>query len=239
MADLSFGYGSGELRRRIGTKLLDLLGAEYFASYVWDPAENAFLDRVSINMSDSNLGSYEEYFQFCDPITPVLQRRRKATGVSDIMPRRQFIRTEFFNDFLARDGLHFGINYYAYSAGTNIGDLRIWRGKDKEDFSFRELEILDAIGPAFTNAMRVALAQEAPAGGRMDLHAALDQAADCAMLTPREKEVCGAVLAGLSDHQIADKCGISFTTVRSHLKHIYRKLGITGRAQLLSKVIIH
>ena len=239
MADLSFGYGSGELRRRIGAKLMDLLSAQYFASYVWSAADNAFLDRVSINMSDDNLGSYEQYFQFCDPITPVLQRRRKATVVSDIMPRRQFIRTEFFNDFLAHDGLHYGVNYYAYAGGTNIGDLRIWRGKNKEDFSRRELEILDAIGPAFTNAMRMAIAREGSARGGIDLLAALDQTADCAMLTPREKEICAAILAGLSDQQIAGKYGISFTTVRSHLKHIYGKLGITGRTQLLSKVIIH
>lgn len=239
MADLSYGYGSNELRRRVGTKLLDLLGAQYFASYVWNSSENAFSDRVSINMSDENLGAYEQHYQFCDPITPVLQRRRKATSVSDIMSRSRFERTEFFNDFLANDGLYYGVNYYAYSGGTNIGDLRIWRGKGKEDFSFRELEILDAIGPAFTNAMRGAIALESPARGKMDLLTALDQTADSAMLTAREKEVCAAVLAGLSDQQIAEKCGISFTTVRSHLKHIYGKLGITGRTQLLSKVIIH
>ena len=239
MADLSYGHGSNELRRRVGSKLLDLLDAQYFASYVWNPAENVFVDRVSINMSDDNLGAYERHFQYCDPITPVLQRRRKATGVSEIMPRRRFERTEFFNDFLANDGLHYGVNYYAYNGGTNIGDLRIWRGKGKEDFGHRELEILDAIGPAFTNAMRSALAMEAPAGSRIDLLAALDQTADDAMLTAREREVCAAVLAGLSDQQIAEKYGISFTTVRSHLKHIYGKLGISGRTQLLSKVIVH
>lgn len=239
MADLSYGYGSNELRRRVGAKLLDLLGAQYFASYVWNSTDNAFSDRVSINMSDDNLGAYEQHFQFCDPITPVLQRRRKATGVSDIMSRSRFERTEFFNDFLANDGLHYGVNYYAYSGGTNIGDLRIWRGKGKEDFSFRELEILDAIGPAFTNAMRSAIGRECLTAGKVDLVAALNQAADGAMLTAREREVCAAVLAGLSDQQIAEKHGISFTTVRSHLKHIYAKLGITGRTQLLSKVIIH
>jgi DNA-binding CsgD family transcriptional regulator len=239
MADLSYGYGSNELRRRVGLKLLDLLGAQYFASYVWNNAQNAFCDRVSINMSDDNLGAYEQYFQYCDPITPVLQRRRKATCVSEIMPRSRFERTEFFNDFLANDGLHFGVNYYAYSGGTNIGDLRIWRGKTKEDFSHRELEILDAIGPAFTNAMRSALARETSAQGKVDLVTALEQTATGAMLTAREKDICAAVLAGLSDQQIAAKYGISFTTVRSHLKHIYGKLGISGRTQLLSRVITH
>ncbi|WP_417434626.1 helix-turn-helix transcriptional regulator [Hoeflea sp.] len=239
MADLSYGYASSELRRRVGLKLLDLLDAQYFASYVWNTAENAFCERVSINMSDDNLGAYEQHFQFCDPITPVLQRRRKATCVSEIMPRSRFERTEFFNDFLANDGLHYGVNYYAYSGGTNIGDLRIWRGRNKEDFSHRELDILNAIGPAFTNAMRGAMAREKTTQGKVDLVTALEQAANGAMLTAREKEICAAVLAGLSDQQIATKYGISFTTVRSHIKHIYGKLGITGRTQLLSRVIMH
>ncbi|MBV6651185.1 MAG: LuxR family transcriptional regulator, partial [Hoeflea sp.] len=131
------------------------------------------------------------------------------------------------------------VNFYAYSGGTNIGDLRIWRGKNKEDFSHRELEILDAIGPGFTNAMRSALARETTAQGKVDLVSALEQAANGAMLTAREKEICAAVLAGLSDQQIAARYGISFTTVRSHLKHIYGKLGISGRTQLLSRVITH
>ena len=87
--------------------------------------------------------------------------------------------------------------------------------------------------------MRSALARETNAQGKVDLVTALEQAAAGAMLTAREKEICAAVLAGLSDQQIAAKYGISFTTVRSHLKHIYGKLGISGRTQLLSRVITH
>lgn len=239
MADLSYGYGSGELRRRVGGKLLDLLDAEYFASYVWHAGQDKFLDRVSINMSDKNLDTYEDHFQFCDPITPVLQRRRKATSVTDIMPRRRFVRTEFFNDFLARDGLHFGVNYFAYSANTNIGDLRIWRGSNKEDFSRRDLEILDAVGPAFTNAMRLALGRESVERRELALVPALDRIAEEVGLTAREKDICAALLQGKSDSEIAAHCGISFTTVRTHLKHVYEKTGSAGRRQLFSRLVHH
>lgn len=239
MADLSYGYGSQELRRRVGAQLLELLDAEYFASFVWNPEIRRFEDRVSINMSDNNLETYEEHFQYCDPITPALQRRREATSVAEIMPRRCFERTEFFNDFLARDGLHYGVNYYAYAANSNIGDLRVWRGRLKEDFTRRDLEILNAIGPAFTNAMRMALVREN--AHRMDLTIipALDRVAVEAGLTAREKDICAAVLRGLSDREIADDCGISFTTVRTHLKHIFEKTGISGRRQLLSRLARH
>ena len=239
MADLSYGYGSGELRRRVGAKLLELLDAQYFASYVWNEAEKAFVDRVSLNMSDINLKSYERHFQYCDPITPVLQRRRKATCVSEIMPRQRFVRTEFFNDFLARDGLYYGVNYYAYAANTNIGDLRIWRGRGREDFTRRDLAMLDAIGPAFTNAMRQALSNEGADAIGIALSPALDRIGDAVGLTGREQDICACVLKGMSDKEIAAECGISFTTVRTHLKHIYEKSGISGRTQLIAKLLYH
>lgn len=239
MRELSGDQDSGRLRRRVGSLLLDLLDARYFASYVWSDEVGEFTDRVSLNMSDENLNSYEGYFQYRDPITPVLQRRRKATCVSEILPRRRFVRTEFFNDFLSRDGLHFGMNYYAYASGRNIGDLRIWRGSDQEDFSRREIAILDAIGPAFTNAMRTALMREGRNNPELNLLAAMDRAAEQAILTKREKEICAAILAGHSDKQIAENCGISFTTVRTHIKHVYEKFGISGRSQLIKRITCH
>ena len=239
MRELSADHESDRLRRRVGTLMLELFDAQYFASYVWNEETGLFSDRVSLNMTDTNLSSYETYFQYRDPITPVLQRRRRATCVSEILPRRQFVRTEFFNDFLARDGLHFGMNYYAYSAGRNIGDLRIWRGHNAEDFSARDTELLDAIGPAFTNAMRNSLLKQTGRDPSLNLLVALDRAAEEAALTEREKEICAGVLAGRSDKEIAESCGISFTTVRTHLKHIYGKFGISGRGQLLKHVVYH
>ena len=239
MAVLAGDCGSGELRRRVGSCLLDLFDAQYFASYVWSHSESVFDHRVAINMSSDNLNTYEAYFQFRDPITPLLQRRRRATSVADVITRRRLERTEFFNDFLARDGLHYGMNYYAYSAGLNIGDLRIWRGRGREEFSRRDIAVLDAIGPAFTNAMRVALAREGREEGALALSIAVERLASQAYLTRREKEVVFAVLLGKTDKQIAAECGIAYTTVRTHLKHVFEKLGVTGRSQLFRRVALH
>lgn len=239
MDAMTFGHDSKELRGRVGRLLLDLLKADYFASYVWRQEQDNFLERVSINMDDSNLRNYEQYFQYRDPITPTLQRRRTATCVSQIISRRRFERTEFFNDFLARDGLHFGVNFYAYSSGRNIGDLRIWRSSKREDFSRRDLEILNALGPAFTNAMRACRTAEQNSNGEMGLLNAMEDVALNAGLTAREKEIAVAVLVGNSDKQIADTFCIAVSTVRTHLKHIYRKLGVSGRTQLINRIALN
>ena len=239
MAEFSCGHDSRTLRDRVGPLLLRLLNAQFFASYVWSERSTTFGERVAINMTDENLRTYESHYQFCDPITPVLQRRRRATAVAEIISRRCLESTEFFNDFLARDGLHFGMNYYAYAGGINIGDLRIWRARGKEDFSRREIEILDSIGPAFTNAMRTALAREGHEHGVLSLMDALDRVQARTTLTRREKEIALAALLGKSDRQIADECGIAYTTVRTHLKHVFEKLSVSGRNQLFRRLAAH
>ena len=52
-------------------------------------------------------------------------------------------------------------------------------------------------------------------------------------LSLREKEVVGYAIKGLADSNIADKLSISISTVKFHLKNIYKKLGINNRKGFL------
>jgi DNA-binding NarL/FixJ family response regulator len=52
-------------------------------------------------------------------------------------------------------------------------------------------------------------------------------------LTARELEVLPLVTAGLSNKEIGARLGISYTTVKVHLKHLFGKLGVDSRIALL------
>lgn len=54
-------------------------------------------------------------------------------------------------------------------------------------------------------------------------------------LTEKEKEIVMGLVAGLSYKMIADKAFVSIETVRSHIKNIYKKLHVHGKADVIRK----
>jgi DNA-binding CsgD family transcriptional regulator len=53
-------------------------------------------------------------------------------------------------------------------------------------------------------------------------------------LTEREREVLTLVTRGLSNDQVADQLAISPATVKFHLRNLYVKFGVSGRAELIA-----
>ena len=222
-------------RAKAGRALLELFNADYFASYHWSEERRRFEDRVILNMSDANLHRYEQYFQFRDPITRPMQRMRRAVGVNQVMEQRHFERTEFYNDFLRQDGLHFGVNLHVYDGDCPIADWRIWRSRRRENFERRSLDILDMLAPHLRNATLMAqllqLRQSGPA-------ACLSVAAihDSTGLSEREAQIAYHAVLGKADRAIATSLLLSLPTVRTHLRHIYRKLGVNNRSSLCRRL---
>lgn len=54
-------------------------------------------------------------------------------------------------------------------------------------------------------------------------------------LSEREREILSLMLQGQNYRTIATKIFISYETVRSHVKHIYRKLHVASRAEAIMK----
>ncbi|SDG87562.1 helix-turn-helix transcriptional regulator [Microbacterium pygmaeum] len=58
-------------------------------------------------------------------------------------------------------------------------------------------------------------------------------------LRPREAEVLGLLIAGQRNREIAANLGISENTVKFHVAKIFRKLGVSGRAEATAVVLAH
>ena len=108
--------------------------------------------------------------------------------------------------------------------------MRIWRGRRRENFDIHTLELLRLIEPAFTGAL--ARAEGDPALRETGRQSPILR------LSVRELEIARMVSDDLSDKEIAWRLGVEISTIRTHLKRIFAKLGVhrrTGVASLFAR----
>jgi DNA-binding CsgD family transcriptional regulator len=119
----------------------------------------------------------------------------------------------------------------------------------RDDLEYRwrfpfEQSAVDGGRQLATDSLDDAAAEQATAEGRdLDWHAAAAYARRArgerkrprygwASLTPTEQQVVALVADGLTNAQIAARLLMGRATVKTHLAHIFNKLGVTTRAQL-------
>ncbi|MBL8346212.1 MAG: helix-turn-helix transcriptional regulator, partial [Rubrivivax sp.] len=111
-----------------------------------------------------------------------------------------------------------GINLHAFDGAQALGDLRIWRARQRREFDTHDKSLLDLVEPAFIAALRRAQRRRAPP--------ALE------LLSPREREVAALVARGLTDKAVARELGLSVSSVRTYLRRLGTKSGVQRRAAL-------
>ena len=227
------------IREKAGLGLLDLLRADYFASYISDHRIGVYTKPVFVNMSGENLASYQSYYQYRDPITAKMRSCRRAVSVNEVMDQRKLISTEFFNDFLKKDGLYFGINSFIdFNSHQNVADLRIWRSKAGGNFESQDLRILEVITPHFRNAMcNMAMARDHLEDRGLD--AIKRRLVDEYRLTPRELNAAEGILQGNCDKVICASLNVSLPTLRTHIQNIYAKVKVSSRTEFCSALLLN
>jgi DNA-binding CsgD family transcriptional regulator len=103
-------------------------------------------------------------------------------------------------------------------AALEEGRTALVLGRSGDPFTRRELEMV-----------RLAL----PVIGLGDRRASEVQEALGARLTPREQEIFDYVSRGYNNREIASALGTSHFTVRNQLCRLFRKVGVSGRSELV------
>ena len=224
-----------ELRHLLAPALARALRAQSLVSRDYDAGSRRYAISFAHNLDEAHAQRYEAHFQFCDPITPVLQPLR-CGGFAHALPRAQLVRTEFYNDFLRPYEMHRGLNLYACDGDTFVGDMLAFRSERQPEFEDGELAILRMLEPSFTAALlRLRKVRTAPSAAVVD-DAALLGVLVRQSLTPREAEVALLVFRGCADKEIARSLQLQPTTVRYYLNNAAEKLGARGRTRLAHRV---
>jgi DNA-binding NarL/FixJ family response regulator len=92
---------------------------------------------------------------------------------------------------------------------------------------------LDAAGQPLFSSSQIG-------AGRAEEHAirARLQSEEFAVLSRREREILSMIAKGENTGTVAVRLGISVSTVRNHLKSIYRKVGVTSQVSLVRKLLM-
>jgi DNA-binding CsgD family transcriptional regulator/tetratricopeptide (TPR) repeat protein len=119
------------------------------------------------------------------------------------------------------------VRFKIYDAGyeTSVAELRDAMGEEEFEAAWAEGAALPT-EEAIAYAQRGRGARKRPTSG-------------WASLTPAERDVVRLVGEGLANKDIAARLFVSPRTVQTHLTHVYTKLGVTSRVQLVQEAARH
>jgi len=122
--------------------------------------------------------------------------------------------------------------------GGEIAEISLIRSLDaRGGFTGVEIDALGTIVPVisavFCRYWGIAGMLKTSTQGSVDKEQAFERFGE-GILSPRECEVARLILRGHSGNSIADQLSISSTTVKSHRKNLYTKLGIATHFELFS-----
>jgi DNA-binding CsgD family transcriptional regulator len=178
-------------------------------------------------MSDKDVRSYDRYYN--RKLTPEISTDDRASP-SPVLVECTHARHEFINDYIIPMGIR---RYYGslLSLGPGKGFLAV--GCNCSSGSAQTLlparERLTAIKPFVERMLALHGRLDALMPGGPGAAPAPDE-----RLSPREAQVADLLCRRLTAKEIASKLGISHRTVENHALHLYQKLGIFSRAELIS-----
>lgn len=164
----------------------------------------------------------------------------RATRISDFLTQRELRNLGYYNEYLHRVGLEHRMSIVIPKPPHSVIALAL--GRSGRDFSERDRLLLDLLRPhlaqAHDNAATLAQLQQRSAHPNPSKNVAFTRESfERLGLTIREAEILEGIARGRTNHEIAASLYVSPFTVKTHLQRVYRKLGVGGRTEALSRAL--
>ncbi|HEX3026169.1 MAG TPA: helix-turn-helix transcriptional regulator [Clostridia bacterium] len=215
-----------------GLKKLIPYDRAFFDLAYYADGDVIFFDPVFINMSQKRVHLYFKYFQMVDYARLIFIENKSAVyRDTSLLPDSLREESILFKKWMQPMGMFFAGGFSVMEKKILYGSANLFRCREHGDFTAHELEILRIlnthISKRFHYLFPSGLTQSAEATPEsINFHA----------LTSREMEVMECICEGLLNKEIADKLKISEFTIKKHIGNIFRKMNVTNRYQLMSKI---
>ena len=173
------------------------------------------------NMAKKTLHSYVDHMFKYDPLF-----YKNNEDTAEIVALNDKNIPPKYAVFLEGTNLVDNIELFFKDGSHNIGSISLHRLKGEDSFSSDEvLMIQSCYSLAAFNTKNILASQ----------HVSYDYQY-CEMLTKQEKKVISLILTGKKNQEIADTLFVSLTTVKTHLRNIFKKLKVNSKQELIIKV---
>ncbi len=193
----------------------------------------------------SDFAELTEIFANCMDENPCVAYYRRtgdgrATKISDFLTQRELRKLGYYDEYLRRVGLEHRMSIVIPKPPHSVIALAL--GRSGKDFSERDRLLLDLLRPhlaqAHDNAATLAQLQQRSAHPNPSKNVAFTRESfERLGLTIREAEILEGIARGRTNHEIAASLYVSPFTVKTHLQRVYRKLGVGGRTEALSRAL--
>ena len=189
-------------------------------------------------------GLTESFADYMDENPCVAYYRRsgdgRATKISDFLTQRQLRKLGYYNEYLRRVSLEHRMSIVIPKPPYSVIALAL--GRSGKDFSERDRLVLDLLRPhltqAYDNAAALMRMQQELAHPSSQKELLLSrESLEFLGLTNREAEIFVGIARGKTNQQIATSLYVSPLTVKTHLQHVYRKLGVGSRTEALTRAL--
>ncbi|MDO5344244.1 MAG: helix-turn-helix transcriptional regulator [Lachnospiraceae bacterium] len=149
---------------------------------------------------------------------------------SKLLPDHKRLNTpvyqECYSKYQIYDTLQANITYN----NTFLGVLTLYRTRQDGAFTDDDIAYLRMIGYHLNRLFyQIMLPQDGSSAAETRMELLQEQYS----LTGREREILSLLLEGRPEAELCAKLGITAATLKKHIQHIYRKLGISTRWELL------
>lgn len=217
-----------EMRAEIVKSLREAFQAEGVAFFLGDrefgAIDNASI--VGIGMDLHYLDRWVRYYSRHDPFQQERPSRSVVCKVDDILPYKRWVNLKIYNEFYRPQNIHYKLSMSLRSSVKILGLIGIFRSREHEDFSERDVAKARILVPHLTTALEHVIQLQRLASGALVTKEY--------RLTKREVDIVRCVCRGMTNDEIGARLYISRFTVETHLKNIFDKTGVKHRAGLAS-----
>jgi DNA-binding CsgD family transcriptional regulator len=217
-----------EMRAKIVTSLKQAFRAEGVAFFLSDKEFKA-IDNASIVGAGVNprfLDRWVNHYSRHDPFRQEGRSRSTVCKVDDILPYKRWVNLKIYNEFYRPQNIHYKLSMYLGSSSKVLGLIGIFRPREHQDFSRKDVAKARILAPHLTTALEnVIQLQRLASPGPLTKEY---------RLTKREIDIVRCVCQGLTNDEIGERLYISRFTVETHVKNIFDKTGVKHRAGLAS-----